>query len=331
MSDQPNAEASPSKKRQTGRSPSYPSFAIDKALEQVAKLAAKEGNYAVPLKSAMNAWGYSDKSSGGRQSLATIKYFGLIDIFGEGDDRKIKVSDLARRILGDKREDETEKKRLVRDAAMTPSAHQTLFAQYPSGLASDGTVHHFLVFEKGFSEDAAVDLIAEFKRTAAYIGLYEPQKEVDIPGDRGDGLDTGNGLPVVAVGSTIQWTSGGTDMFATPATVLSVSPDGNWVFTDAGDTWVPRKEVTIVNTAQNLDAPPPVPPELLAAREVVKRGNASYTGKEGQTVLSRGQLKSGSFEVLVTGIVGAKEIGKIIKVLEAQKFILADDEEDGDD
>jgi hypothetical protein len=330
MQDQPKAEASP-KKRQTGRSPSYPSFAIDKALEQVAKLAAKEGSYAVPLKSAMNAWGYSDKSSGGRQSLATIKYFGLIDITGEGDDRKVKVSDLARRILGDKREDETEKKRLIREAAMTPAAHQALFAQYPSGLASDGTVHHFLVFEKGFSDDAAVDLIAEFKRTAAYVGLYEPQKVVDIQDDQCDDSGTGNGTPAVSVGSKIQWTSAGVDMLAVPATVLSVSPDGNWVFTDAGDTWIPLKEVTIVNAAQILDAPPPIPPELLAARDAMKRGSASSALKEGQTVLSRGQLKSGSFEVLVTGIVGAKEIGKIIKILEAQKLVLTDDEEDGDD
>lgn len=332
MQDQPKSDTTAAKRRQVGRSPAYPSFSIDKALEQVGKLHAKDGAYVVPLKSAMDAWGYSDKSSGGRQSLATIKYFGLIDITGEGDDRKVKVSELARKILLDRREDETEKKLLIREAAMTPAAHQTLLAQYPSGLASDGTVHHFLVMEKGFSTDAASDLIAEFKRSAAYVGLYEPQKAVDKLTEVGDNLANGNGTNKVVVGSKIQWTSAGTDMFQTPAGVLAVSEDGKWVFTDAGDSWVPMNEVTAMQTTQFSEAPlspPPIPQELLAAREAMKRTQgATVILPEGQTILSQGKLKSGTFEIRVTGEIGAKEIGKIIKVLEAQKEILADEDDD---
>ena len=49
---------------------------------------------------------------------------------------------------------------------------------------------------------------------------------------------------------------------------------------------------------------------------------------EGQTILSLGKLKSGTFEIRVTGEIGAKEIGKIIKVLEAQKEILSDEDDD---
>lgn len=36
-----------------------------------------------------------------------------------------------------------------------------------------------------------------------------------------------------------------------------------------------------------------------------------------------------SFRLLVTGKMGGKEIGKLIKLLEAQKAVLDDDEEEG--
>src|SRR4051812_48542946 len=120
----------PSQKRRTGRSPSYPYIPVHKAIEQARALYEKEGDYAAPLTSAVAAWGYSTKSSGGRQTLATLRYYGLIDVAGDGDGRKIKVSDIARRIILDQREDDSEKKKLIRAVALSPSAHRALFEQY---------------------------------------------------------------------------------------------------------------------------------------------------------------------------------------------------------
>lgn len=196
MADAETAEnKEPAQKRRTGRSPSYPSFSIKKALEQAEALRAQEGEYEAPLPSAFKAWGYGMKSSGGRQCLATMKYYGLIDISGGGHERKVKVSDLARRILLDRREDQAEKKALIRQAALNPAAHKAIFKNYPNGLGSDGSIHHFLTFEEDFKEDAASDLIAEFKETADFAELYQPHNPVDKnaeEGDNGDG-DGGGG------------------------------------------------------------------------------------------------------------------------------------------
>lgn len=83
----------------------------------------------------------------------------------------------------------------------------------------------------------------------------------------------------------------------------------------------------IIDADTPTKTPPPVPAHILAAQ---KPGQAPPLGTS-QTILSQGKLKGGTFEVRVTGEVGAREIGKIIKLLEAQKAILSEDDENEDD
>ena len=228
-------EAEKSPKRRTGRSPSDPYIPVHKAIEQARALHEKEGEYAAPLTSAVAAWGYSTKSSGGRQTLATLRYYGLIEVTGDGDARKIKVSDIARRIILDQREDDSEKRKLIRSVALSPSAHKALHEQYPNGLASDASVEHFLIFDRGFNADAAKELLAEFKITASQVGLFQPDKVVDIPSEMTDNGGTKQTLNF-KVGDKVQVTVAGQDMFADGATVLGFSDDGTYVFTDKADS-----------------------------------------------------------------------------------------------
>jgi hypothetical protein len=255
-------ESEPKQKRRAGRSPAYPNLTIQKALDQAKALHRAEGDYAAPLTSAMASWGYSAKSSGARQTLATLRYYGLIDVTGDGDARKVKVSDIGRRILLDQREDQSEKKALIRKVALNPTIHKALYDQYPTGLASDGSVTHFLMFEQHFNQAAAVELLAEFKETARYVGLYEPSKELD----KGTGLVQNPGSekerPTIKVGDRIQWTSGDVDQFPKGAVVLGFSDDDQWVFTDQGSSGVPIAEVSILETPASA---PPLPPHLAAA------------------------------------------------------------------
>lgn len=206
-----NDTATPSatKKPKTGRSPAYPFIPIDKALNQARALYQTEGKYAVPMASAFRAWGYGEKSSGGRQTLAALRYFGLIEVAGEGDSRQVKVSQEALRVLLDTREDDTERRALVRKMAMRPSIHQQIFLKYREGLPSDATVRHFLVFDHDYNEGAAQELLEEYKATATYAGLYQPSGDIDesqvedggdpedLPEDESPGSG-GKGVPTAA-------------------------------------------------------------------------------------------------------------------------------------
>lgn len=261
MSDQAGTQTT--QKRRVGRSPAYPNLNVQKALEKARALHEQEGDYAAPLSSATKAWGYSAKSSGARQTLATLRYYGLIDVTGDGDARKVKISDVARRILLDKREDQTEKEQLIRKVALTPTVHKTLYDHYGSGLASDGSVIHFLVFEEGYNQTAATEVLAEFKETARFAGLYEPAREVDKPRTRNHNAASEEQRPEIKVGDRIQWNSQGVDQFPKGARVLGFSDDGQWVFTDQGASGVPISETSIMETPTRT--PPPMPAHLAAA------------------------------------------------------------------
>jgi hypothetical protein len=317
------------KKKPSSRSPAYPFIAIDKALERAQQLYVAEGRYDTPVASAYNAWGFGAKSSGARQTAAALGYYGLVDVTGDNDARRIKISDLAFRILGDKRDDQSERNALIREAALNPAIHKHLVAQYPDGLPSDANVRHHLVFDKGFNENAAEDVISVFKTTASLTGLLQPHSDVDKPAPKDDTLVEQNELIAVSVGDKVQWSSAGVDMFQEPATVLGLSEDRQWVFVDAGDAAAPIGEITIMQPATaripGIGTPPPAPPHVVAARAALTQRSQDDLGED-QTILSQGKLKSGTFEVRVTGEIGAKEIGKIIQLLEAQKLILSDDD-----
>lgn len=162
------------KRQKQGRSPAYPSVSLKVALGKAKAQYDAEGKYSIPMSSALKAWGYGEKSSGGREVRASLRYFGLIATEGDGDAAKVKLTEDALRVLLDEREDRTEKNAITRRLALNPTAHKKLWTKFPSGIKSDATAAHYLVFEEGFNKSAAEALIAEFKETAAFAGLYEP-------------------------------------------------------------------------------------------------------------------------------------------------------------
>lgn len=162
-----------------GRSPAYPAISVKAALEKAKALFDQEGKYAVPMPSAFKAWGYGAKSSGGREIRAALKYFGLISVEGDNETGKVKLTETALRVLLDQREDQSEKKALIRRIALTPAIHKKLVEQFPEGIKSDASTVHHLIFEEHYSQVAAAQLVAEFKETAAFAELYEPANMVD--------------------------------------------------------------------------------------------------------------------------------------------------------
>jgi hypothetical protein len=262
------------KKKQLGRSPAYPSVPLGEALEKAKAQYDQDGKYPAPLSQAFKAWGYSPKSSGGRDVRASLRYFGLITIEGEGDQATVKLSEDALRVITDKREDQSEKKAIIRRLALNPVAHKKLWTKYPDGVVSDASAAHYLQWTEKFNESAAEALVAEFKATASFAGLYEPENGVDKMADKEQGAAEENPPPEVCVGNKIQWTSLGVDQFSSGGTVLAISDDGQWVFTDQGASAVPISEVTIMEqvTPAAGQNPPPTPTHVLAALAAAAAG-----------------------------------------------------------
>jgi hypothetical protein len=175
-------------KKKVGRSPAYPGITIGAALAKAEALYKQEGKYPAPMAQALKAWGYSEKSSGGRDVRASMRYYGLISIEGDNDAGKVKLTPDALAVILDPREDQTEKKRLIRKLALNPTIHKKLVEKYPDGLASDGSVTHYLMMEEDFNPAAANQLLSQFKATATYAGIFKPDTvENNQEGDAGDG------------------------------------------------------------------------------------------------------------------------------------------------
>ena len=173
---QPTAQP---KRPKAGRSPAYPAISLKTALAKAKAQHDSEGNYPAPMPSAFKAWGFGEKSSGGRDVRAALKYFGLATVEGDSKTGKVKLTQDAIKVLLDPREDQSEKKALIRRLALAPVIHKKLYAQFPEGIKSDGTAKHFLMFEQGYNEKAAGEVIDEFKETATFAELFKPGVVVD--------------------------------------------------------------------------------------------------------------------------------------------------------
>jgi len=171
------------------RSPNYPSLTLEKALELAEVLLKDHSRYPVSLKVAAESWGVSPESSYVAQHIAALSYYGLIATEGEKDSKKIKISELAYKILMDKRPDSQERKALILEAALNPGIIKKLFDTYPSGLPADHALEYELTTKHQFNPKSVTDFITLFKKNMDFAQIYKsgimdgekpPTKEPDM-------------------------------------------------------------------------------------------------------------------------------------------------------
>ncbi len=125
----------------------------------------------MPVDAAVEHWGYGVKSSGGRQVLAALRRYGLVEDAGERRQGQIKLTRLALTILLDEREDSSERKDAIQRAARTPTIHLELLEKFPEGLPSDRNLRHYLRLERGFTDGAVDEFIPRLRDTMAFAGI----------------------------------------------------------------------------------------------------------------------------------------------------------------
>jgi hypothetical protein len=145
------------------RSPPYPSLTIDDAIDRARKLYEMEGKHSALVSTAVDHWGYKQKSSGGLQTIASLKSYGLIIDEGNGDDRKLRLSDIGIAIVQDERSVSPERDELIEVAAFKPKILADMWAKYGASLPSLDTVKHFLTVDRRYNPNAISDIIRAYK------------------------------------------------------------------------------------------------------------------------------------------------------------------------
>src|SRR5258708_4791227 len=155
--------------RRKVRSPSYPFIDLKTALQRARRLFEAEQRSAVQQETAAAYWEYSPKSSGGKQTIAALRAFGLLE--GNG---MVKLTERALRILLDERNPSPEKDLVLREAALAPTLHQRLWDKYGAALPSNTDLRLSLVLGEGFNENSVDEFIAEYAATLTFAKLRTP-------------------------------------------------------------------------------------------------------------------------------------------------------------
>lgn len=151
------------------RSPSFPFISLRRAVERAEQFALAHKRDAARLATVAPTWGYGLKSSGLLQTVAALKQFGLVEDVGSGEERKVRLTDLARSIISDTRPG-------IRQMSLQVAARNPkLFSEYIERWVPDSPADNHCISElehdRGFTPDAAKAFLKAFKLTVSYAGL----------------------------------------------------------------------------------------------------------------------------------------------------------------
>jgi hypothetical protein len=164
------------------RSPPFPFIGLSKSVERTAQLFAKAKRAEVCLADAASDWGTSSKSSMALQTIGALLAFGLIEASGSGENRKIKVSEPARRILEDSRPGIRE--HLLAEAALKPKLISEYAERWKDGRPDDHHSISQLKFDSHLTNEAASKFLRVFDETIRFAR-----------GEEGDILPDDGGKP----------------------------------------------------------------------------------------------------------------------------------------
>lgn len=143
------------------RSPSFPYINIKEAVDLLQRLFNKIQMSPVNVIDAYRAIGISTNSSTSNRSLSTMISYGLLkDLGGSGEDKKIAVSELGRKICVDQRQ--KEKLSYYRQAVLNDDMMEQVFTYWRDGLPKDdNTIESSLKVDFGFATDRAATRFRE--------------------------------------------------------------------------------------------------------------------------------------------------------------------------
>jgi hypothetical protein len=155
-----------------GRSPAYPFIPLERAIARASQLWRAVARSDVDVASARQHWGFGLRSSGGIQTEAALKQFGLLEVSGRGATRRLKLSELAVRLVGDAGLDASERRALTERAGLNPRIHRELWDRWRDILPGP-ELRRYLTKEHDppFKEKGVVALTAEYRKTVHYMGL----------------------------------------------------------------------------------------------------------------------------------------------------------------
>lgn len=292
----------------------FPFINLQKAIQRAKELVDADRNHkglSIPM--AFAAWGYSEKSSGGFQTVAALMSYGILEDEGANADRRVRFTADGKRYFATELDED--KDMLRRRFASHPPLLRHLIDEWGSRIPPDHIARTYLKTEIGLNEQSARTVLGILKENLNYAGSIASGPASDAAADTPDVADP------PSVGDFVQWVSAGTLQFSAPRRVRWISEDGQWIAVENSETGIPVAEVQIVDAPAAVSAMQMPPVERTAE---VPGAVISPSANEIEWLRNR-VGKETTVRMLVTGEMGVREIAKLITLLEAQKLVLDDE------
>ncbi len=165
------AEQKKDGKKQKHRSPNYPYIGLEDALARTNELVRVAGISPIRITTAREVWSY--KKGTGNQVVAALDAYKLVNVEGVAEDRMLKITTEARKIL-DSTSDSPE---LLKQSALAPTIHTEIWEHYQGVLPPDNRVlREYLVYTKGFNPAYVEKFIEQFRASLAFANVTESDK-----------------------------------------------------------------------------------------------------------------------------------------------------------
>lgn len=153
------------------RSPNFPYVNLTVALERAQQLYESSRGNPVRLRDAATDWNLSPTSSGTQRLAAALLAFGLLNEDGSGEERRLRLSQAAMRILDDTRPGVRET--LLREAALRPQTIREYYMKWRNRRPSDSHAVSQLKFDSGFNDESAKTFLKVFDDALTYVSTQE--------------------------------------------------------------------------------------------------------------------------------------------------------------
>ena len=298
------------------RSPPYPSISLREAVDGVGEIEGKYRSAPVDRTVAAKLIGFSALSGPANKALAALSSYGLVQRAGKGE---IRVTERARAILHATSDEE--KRRSLREASSEPRLFRDILERFPDIKPPKDGVLAYLARE-GFNQNVINRAANAFLDTMSYI---EEESVTESHGSTEDamresGASGGNAATSAhsgaRVGDLIQWEPQGVRQFKEPRRVRLVTEDGEWVAVEGSETGIPMNEVIVKDRASAPATPGAAPRFPISDMAAAEKGE----GTDIRLKLGKGIV----VQVRSPDELGANELDKLLKLLEAQRDALKD-------
>ncbi len=146
------------------RSPSFPFISLPESIHRARVLYEAERRNPVSPEVAVSHWGYGPTSSGGRQMIAALKAFDLIeDIQG-----RLRLTDVGQHLVV-REPGSPERNVLLRQVALSPPLFRKLWDRYGADLPPVSSLRSYLVLELKLNPNSVEDLLRSYRETVAVM------------------------------------------------------------------------------------------------------------------------------------------------------------------